>query len=53
MKFLVIEFLVIVGVVLGSIALIILAINLIRGEIDYCFDSGGRWNHETELCEYE
>ena len=53
MKSLVIEILVIVGVVLGSIALIILAINLIRGEIDYCFDSGGRWNHETELCEYE
>ena len=53
MKSLVIEISVIVSVVLGSIALIILAINLIRGEIDYCFDSGGRWNYETELCEYE
>ncbi len=47
------KFLVKGGVVLGSIALIILAINLIRGDIDYCFDSGGRWNYETELCEYE
>ena len=53
MKFLVIEFLVIVGVVLGSIALIVLVLILIDDKIDDCLDAGGRWNYETELCEYE
>ena len=47
------KFLVKVGVVLGSIALIVLVLNLIDDKIDDCLDSGGRWNYETELCEYE
>ena len=47
------KFLVKGGVVLGAIALIVLVLNLIDDKIDDCLDSGGRWNRETELCEYE
>ena len=47
------KFLVKVGVVLGIFALIVLVLILIDDKIDDCLDAGGRWNHETELCEYE
>ena len=47
------------AVVLAVIVCIILVLNFIDEKIahflvtDRCFDSGGRWNDEAELCEYE
>ena len=47
------------AVALAVIVCMMPILNFIDGKIDHfldidrCLDSGGRWNYEAELCEYE